>query len=66
MTTALNGNKTATINAKKLQFIQMLTATFMHRKQQKSKGDITQQHVNISATCWRLISPCMIFAVYDA
>jgi len=34
-----NRNKTANINVKKLQFIQMLTATWWvtHRKQQKSK-----------------------------
>jgi len=36
MAAALNSNKTANINVKKLQFAQMLMATFMHGKQQKS------------------------------
>ena len=39
-------NKTANINVKKLQFIQMLTATSLHIENSKNKkGDITQQHI---------------------
>ena len=29
------------------------------------KGDITQQHIDIQAMCWQVVSPIMIFAVFD-
>ena len=46
-------NKTANINVKKLQFIQMLTATSLHIENSKNKnGEITQQHIDI----WRCVA----------
>jgi len=67
MTAALNGNKTANINVKKLQYIQIVNGDIHASKTAKTiKGDISRQLVTEMSTCRRLISPFMIFAVFDA
>jgi len=56
MTVALNGNKTANINVKKTAVYTNANGDIHTSKTAKIiKGDITQQHVDISATCWLLI-----------
>ena len=40
-------NKTANINVKKLQFIHKLTASDTSKTAKITKGDITQQHIDI-------------------
>ena len=41
---------------KKLQFIHNLTASDTSKTAKITKGDITQQHIDIQAMCWWVIS----------
>jgi len=60
MTAALNGNKTANINVKNAVYTNVDGDIHAWKTAKIIKSDITQQHVDISATCWQPVSPLML------